>query len=305
MTTNALKQAFGEAPQGFETRVIQTVRHMESRALPRFRTAAILAMVLIFLVGTALALSSLGLLDTLTDTLKQNLLPQAQELVQQQAPQPTSPFTVEEAINDGEQIYLLVRSREKAHDETEEGSFNPMLYAGDVPLYEKGYSFKEDREAFLYTLIYQGTGADFNGTLKLPSLEIPLAFPLTDMSQTRATKTPVPLEKMSGILQHLTVKQTPLATYVYIEYSPAPDATEAQLINFEDGIWFRWLDTEGNRIEEADDTGGIAQKGDLYILTSSFRAFEAPIEEITIEFYNGMTKERFDTLTLPLSKEEE
>lgn len=121
--------AFGDVPHGFEARVRQTVERMQAqptstvmknsqaaRAMqkPKLRLTFALTALLLLLLGTALALSSLGVLDTLNENLRMFLLPSATELVQtevsQQATQTRyATFTAEQAVSDGHQIYVTVR----------------------------------------------------------------------------------------------------------------------------------------------------------------------------------------------------
>ena len=116
LTKNNWKQSFNAVPDSFCCRVRSTVARLEAapRRHARLRPAIILAAMLLLLAGTALALSSLGVLDTLTGNLRRFLLPGAARLVQtdisQTAEQPRhAAFTVEQAVNDGHQIYATIR----------------------------------------------------------------------------------------------------------------------------------------------------------------------------------------------------
>lgn len=116
MKNNNWEQAFGCVPENFERKVRTTVAKMEAQPARVYKPRAsfVFAMVLILLVGTAFALSRLGVLDTLNDNLQKYVQPQASELVQQNlqytAEQPRhATFTVEEAVNDGHQIYVTLR----------------------------------------------------------------------------------------------------------------------------------------------------------------------------------------------------
>ncbi len=116
LTKNNWKQSFNAVPDYFCCRVRSTVARLEAapRRHARLRPAIILAAMLLLLAGTALALSSLGVLDTLTGNLRRFLLPGAARLVQtdisQTAEQPRhAAFTVEQAVNDGHQIYATIR----------------------------------------------------------------------------------------------------------------------------------------------------------------------------------------------------
>ena len=121
--------AFGDVPCGFEARVRQTVEHMQAQPTrtvtenrqsaratqkPKLRMAFVLAALLLLLIGTALALSGLGVLDTLNENLRAFLSPGATELVQTNVAQQTTQtryatFTAEQAVSDGHQVYVTVR----------------------------------------------------------------------------------------------------------------------------------------------------------------------------------------------------
>jgi hypothetical protein len=112
---NSWEQAFGSVPAGFAYRVKETVQKMESGGIRvKRRFLPIIAFIVLMLAGTALALNSLGLLTTLTDNLRAFLQPEAMTMVQRSIAQsggklPSASFTVEEAIYDGRQIYVLIR----------------------------------------------------------------------------------------------------------------------------------------------------------------------------------------------------
>lgn len=121
MTNSDWASAFGSVPDGFESRVEKTVERMQAKrdgqpvrraAKPRF--ALVAAACTLLLIGTAVALTSLGVLDTLNENLRAFLQPQATKLVQtavrQSANQPRhATYTAQQAVNDGHQIYATVR----------------------------------------------------------------------------------------------------------------------------------------------------------------------------------------------------
>ncbi len=108
------REACGEVPQGFINRLHRSLGQASKRQ-PQRRLRPILsaALGLVLLLGSAVALESLGLLDTLDYTLRKALLPGAKNMVQtdilQVAKQPQlAHFTVEEAVYDGHQAYLTL-----------------------------------------------------------------------------------------------------------------------------------------------------------------------------------------------------
>lgn len=118
MINNTLEKAFGDVPASFAAKVRETVAQMERQPqrVSRPRLAWVMAAIIVALAGTAFALSQPGVLDTLQQNLRDFLQPGASELVQteveQTAKQPEhASFTVEQAINDGHQVYATIRVR--------------------------------------------------------------------------------------------------------------------------------------------------------------------------------------------------
>ena len=116
MKNNDWGGVFGEVPASFSEKVRSTVVRMQSSTYraPRHRLALAAAAAIVVLSGTAFALSQFGVLDTLQENLRTFLQPDAARLVQadiaQTARQPAhATFTVEQAVNDGHQIYATVR----------------------------------------------------------------------------------------------------------------------------------------------------------------------------------------------------
>ena len=116
MKTNNWGNAFGEVPGVFAEKVRLTAARMQRapRKVPQTRLALLAAAAAVLVAGTAFALSQLGVLDTLQETLRSHLQPGADTLVQAAIPQTAEPprhatFTVEEAINDGRRMYAVVR----------------------------------------------------------------------------------------------------------------------------------------------------------------------------------------------------
>ncbi len=102
------------------------------------------------------------------------------------------------------------------------------------------------------------------------------------------------------------METTPIASYLSLRYALAADASALQGLNLKDGIWAHWLNEEGQPREPGDfqivlrglPTGETA-------LMQSFGALQEAPGSITLSFYNGLTKEVFDQVTLNLSPKEE
>lgn len=118
MINNGWGNAFGEVPASFSEKVLLTVAQMERKPVKKLKPKLVwvMAAVIVVLAGTALALSQFGVLATLQENLRDFLQPEASKLVQtdivQTGEQPEHlTFTVEQAVNDGHQIYVTVRVR--------------------------------------------------------------------------------------------------------------------------------------------------------------------------------------------------
>ena len=116
MIHNEWGNAFGDVPASFSEKVCASVARMQRQPQKwaRPKLALVMATTVLVLAGTAFALSQLGVLDTLQQNLRAFLQPGASELVQtdlvQTAIQPQhATFTVEQALNDGHQIYVTIR----------------------------------------------------------------------------------------------------------------------------------------------------------------------------------------------------
>ena len=356
--------AFGDVPPGFAHRVRTTVAKMENgRARVKLKLIPILVFLLLLLAATALALNSLGVLQTLAGSLRAFLQPEAATLVQQNIRQsggtlPGAAFIVEEAVYDGRQVYALIRVRatdparyllmdsvaEPAirmnwwkNDDTGEGqTFSGNAHAtkrellqANVDIDTSGGPAAEvrsreiayDGEDLLYTLTLSADGAaeaalhlsisaynvyrdDLPRGERLQHGILAFSVPLTDARTVFKAATPMDMPLAGMILRELTLEQTPIATYITARYMLNENAADKQIINFLDGIWFEWLDESGNPIPEGNSQFSLTSNSDdTLTLTAAYRAFESIPGSITLALFNGMTKERFDTLPISLTKQ--
>jgi len=170
----------------------------------------------------------------------------------------------------------------------------------------------------LYTLSLPAQGDEARIRLNLLAMDIyqqmdesargSLAFTLqkSPLSREALAQTPLPLPKAGLMLTYCQVELSPIASYLTLRYALAPDAAPIQAVNFQDGLWAEWLDEEGNSRESGDMQQEIIPLPDGSVeLTQSFGALEEMPEEITLSFYHGMSKERFDQITLPIIPKEE
>lgn len=355
MKRNDWENAFGDVPAAFSVKVGQAVAQMQRKAspAPRRKPVLLLAAALALVAGTAFALSQLGLLDILQETLRAFLRPEATKLVQtdlaQTAQQPNhAAFTVEEAINDGHRIYATVRvhgdgdallmdyNAEAAWPadwwQGGEGteSFSKRAYdagrmlvqasvyavdAGGQALTAESAEIHYDGEDILYTLSFPADGPQ--ATLRLYTYEVfedskphserlsagqlELTVPVTDARGFYAAETPVDLPIGKMTLTSLTVEQTPIATYMTLEFGAADGAPDLTYIHLRDGVWADWLDENGERYPEGTHANSQEKTMDGKTrLVTVYRAFDVLPDSVTLRFRNGMTGEAFDTVTIPL-----
>ncbi len=364
ISRDAWHNAFGNVPPGFENRVQTTVAKMESsKAHVKRKLIPILALVLVLLAATALALERLGLLQTLSNNLRTYLQPEAFTMVQKNIQQnggalPDTDFTVEEALYDGRQVYALIRVHAKEPDRyllmdstaepawgiewwkdfnTEAGqtySYQASATKRDIlqadadmdisanPFSEiRSKEISYDGEDILYTLTLSANKADAAAVaLSISTYNVyrddlsheerlqrgKIAFTVPESNARTVFTADMPMSlPLSGLtIESLTLEQTPIATYITALYKLNANATDKHVINFMDGIWFRWLDDGGKPIPEGNSQFSLIQdKEDTLELTAAYRAFESIPDSIALEFYNGMSKERFDTLHITLTKQ--
>ncbi len=365
MEDNHMKQlwrrACGEVPQGFINRLHRSLGQASKRQPQRcLRPILSAALVLVFLLGSAFALESLGVLDTLNRILRRDLLPQAQEIVESSIPQKTmqpelARFTVEEAVYDGHQVYLTLHVQPEdpakallmdqeaepawAYDWKKSG--NPYqgesfaekakaagqklvqvevwdILVNEVLQHPQIHQSLYEAGGIRYTLSVPAQGEEANLRLNLLAMDISkqmddsargtLDFTLTQSPHIKeySTLSPVLLPEARLTLTLCKVETTPIASYLTLRYALLPDSTPLQAVNMRDGLQAEWLDGAGNPREAIwiQDALKVLPEGGIE-LNQVYGALEEAPGDITLSFYNIMTQERFDHITLALSPKEE
>ena len=356
--------AFGDVPDRFSAHVQAVVQKMErEKPCIRYKLIPIFVLFSLLLAATALALNNPALLQTLAGNLRSFLQPEAATLVTQNVHQtggtlPNASFTVEEAIYDGRQIYVVIRVHAKdpgmhlLMDSTarpadgmdwwkdfdmEAGqtySYHAHVTKRDIlqaeididanassrtQIWDKGISY--DGEDILYTLTLSADGTaeaapafsistynvyrgDLSHEERLQRGSLTFTVPVSNACTAFTAQTPINMPLSGMTLEGLILEQSPVATYISAIYKLNINATDKQIINYKDGIWFRWMDVNENPILEGNSQFSLALGSDDTLeLTAAYRAFESIPGCITLEFFNGMTKERFDTLHITLTRQ--
>lgn len=360
---DAWQMGWGKAPKEFTRRMHAGLSRAQAEDRPVNRLRPMLAMALsaLLVMGTALALERMGVLDTLTQALRDGLQPEAKKLVvsgiAQQAHQPAlANFTVEEAIYDGRQVYLtllvepadgnktLLMDREAEPSWAYDWVQSRVMYQGEsfadlASKAEKSLVQADVAEALvngkaedirmhqinyrdgnlLYTLSFSAQGEQADVQLNLIAYDAysqgltekvdrgTLAFALEKSQAVRmlSADVPAPLPQAGMTLTHCQVELTPIASYLTLRYALTQEANPLQAVNFEDGIWAHWLDEQGEERPSGDTQNSLLTLSDGGVeLVQTFAALPETPDAITLSFYNGMTKQTFDQITLQLTAQE-
>lgn len=126
LNINDLKNALGEADDGFKNNVYQTLVELKKREERKpvrkmsLRIVAIVTVLCLLATGTALAMTNTwGILDFLNGRrIDVEVLPDATEIVQTDLPQEggenkLAVFSVREAVFDGQNVYIIVEAKAK------------------------------------------------------------------------------------------------------------------------------------------------------------------------------------------------
>lgn len=356
------REACAETPPAFSEKARLAIKNAHRKPQRRrIKRSLAIALGLTLLLGTAFALDRLGLLQSLRHRQRDNLLPQAQELVHtdipQEAVQPElARFVVQEALYDGHQVYLTLRITPKDKDSVllmgreSQAAFgyaksnldqdpyqgqsfaqkaqqeNRTLVLSDLSgVMVNGKAAEEDvhaityqQEEMLYTLSFQAGGEEAQVTLNLLAADVyqtpreadrgTLNFTLKKSGeiQTALMEGPLALPKSGLELTFCQVETTPLASYLLLRYTLLPQATPLQGVHFDDGIWANWLQSDGQAREPIDSQLSLEKQEDGGVaLVQSFPALKELPREITLSFYNGMSKEVFDQISVSLHPKEE
>jgi hypothetical protein len=170
------------------------------------------------------------------------------------------------------------------------------------------------------TLVFLASGAAPEGTASLPVELVCLTYPLladgnydvengtqTDLSfslertdagqDTRSFSTPVAFAGCGVTVERVEFTASPLGIYYAMECTVTDEAAFAAV---EEGLFFRFLDADGEAIPLAASIG--SQRSDpadgRFTLEGALAASDALPASLTIQAYDAETKEVYDTQTL-------
>ncbi len=181
-----------------------------------------------------------------------------------------------------------------------------ITYDGEDILYTLSLSADGSREAApeLFISSYNVYREDLPHDQRLETGTLKFKVTLTDARTVFRADMPIDLPLAGLTVESIALEQTPIATYLTTQYRLKESATDKQIINMQDGIWINWLDESSEPYPQGNSQSGLTPIGENSMeLVTAYRAFETVPQSITLEFYNGMTKERFDTLNIPLIKQ--
>ncbi len=101
------------------------------------------------------------------------------------------------------------------------------------------------------------------------------------------------------IVDKIELSKTELGIYTELTFHLAPNATPEQINLAKDGLWFEYLDAEGNRWEGGLDGSDTIEKMDngIFVQKNSFITIEVP-DKIVVRGFNCWDKTRFGSITL-------
>jgi hypothetical protein len=121
---------------------------------------------------------------------------------------------------------------------------------------------------------------------------------------------PVAIEKTGVTVDKILLTRTDAGVYAELTFTISPDATEAEAASARDGLWFEYLDDNGQHIDLGTSSQGSIDgvmlpdgtKSDTqFVQTESLDLIELP-DSVTVRGYNYMEKARFGQHTFTADK---
>ncbi len=101
-------------------------------------------------------------------------------------------------------------------------------------------------------------------------------------------------------VERVELKRTALDIYAELYYTIDPSATKEEKALVADGLWFEYLDSDGNRLADGlRGTGSIEETGDgSFVQKTSLASMETLPSSITIRAFDCWEKTRYGSITL-------
>lgn len=353
---NELKNAFGEADDGFKNNVYRTLgdlkRCEERKSVWKisWRMVAIVAVLCLLATGTALAMTNAwGILDFLSGRrLGIEVMPEAAKIVQTDLPQEggeseLAKFSVREAVFDGLNVYIVVEAKPANQDYLLLGLESPSdpirnmgpLFgdkSGTIGEYAKGngmipiraaVSLNINGSSYDYVLDSDGTlvcminspynDSDSSLSLELNCTTAPFVDGSVDLENIQRNSLKVDLQNSGaqnavtnvdtaeyadcGVrVDKVTLTGSPMGIYAVVEFTVVDEAKFAETNG---GLWFEFIDENGDRLPEGASSGDSLtptdDSGIRYIQTCSIKAAEMLPGDVSLRGYNCWNKNLYET----------
>jgi hypothetical protein len=101
-------------------------------------------------------------------------------------------------------------------------------------------------------------------------------------------------------VERVELKRTALDIYAELYYTIDPSATKEEKALAADGLWFEYLDADGNRLADGlRGTGSIEETGDGgFVQKTSLASIETLPSSVTVRAFDCWEKARYGSITL-------
>ncbi len=138
-----------------------------------------------------------------------------------------------------------------------------------------------------------------NGEATKGSFDFKLSNKSTEEKVSYQQANPTIVENTGVIVDKIEICKSELGVYTELTFHIAPDATKDQIELAKSGLWFEYLDKEGNRWESGlSGIGTIEEINDgVFVQKNNFNNRAIP-DTITIRAYDCWEKDRYGTVIL-------
>lgn len=327
-----------EAFHGCMVRALHEAQAEKPARLPILRTALVVCLITVLLASVAYAAARyLGLLEMYAAHHNASLTEQGRQILSQEhAPLAEATFgeiavIVREAIYDGRCLYMSVALSHKDRSVillgVDEGGapdgvkqalrtsfaaisgewrtdWSDYYHEEDGSLiYVTSGEFPLDGEELSVECLITATDLDasIGGVDSRRRETFVITVPVTPAIETLSCTMKETLDAVGITVDTVKMTRSPLAVYYEVSYTLLTTATERQREVVRNGLFVTPLDTKGNPLPEGMSLGSNTYSEDRmhYTCTGSL-ALETIPDAMLLEFYNGLSKERFGRLPVKL-----